>query len=238
MKPIIGINVDIKKGPPPEASLQTPYLESIHKSGGIPLMIPPMSDDDVQAVLAKIDGIMFIGGADYSPKRYNEEPDETVKLIDSTRDDFDFRLLKNVLDRRDMPILGICLGCQLLNVGLGGSLIQDIKKRFPQSEVMHASPNGWQDGFNRHDVNLVKGTRVHEIYGIERLTVSTSHHQAVNAVGKGLTVAAHCDDGVIEAVELPDRRFVIGVQWHPERDYDGSKNLFDKFVAVCANGHK
>lgn len=237
MKPIIGINCDIKVGPPPEACLQIPYYESIFKSGGIPVLLPPMSNEDLNAVLDRLNGIMFIGGADYCPKRYcDEETDETVKLINQDREQFDFDLMNVVLARREMPILGICLGAQLLNIGLGGSLLQDIKKSFPESDVTHASPNGWQVGFNQHAVNLTKGTIVHEIYGKDRLIVSTSHHQAVKNVGKGLRVAAHSDDGVIEAVELPDHRFAIGVQWHPERDYEGSKNLFDKFIAVSSNG--
>lgn len=237
MKPIIGINVDLKIGPPPEAALQIPYLEAIHKSGGIPVMIPPLSDEDLRQVLSRIDGLMFIGGADYSPKRYCEEQDETVKLIDERREGFDFLLLDEALKESRLPILGICLGCQLLNIGLGGSLLQDIKKHFPDSHVPHASPNGWEVGFNNHDVVVEKDSKIYQIYKKDRFGVSTSHHQAVNRLGKGLKIVAHSDDGVPEAVELTDRKFVIGVQWHPERDYETNKPLFDEFIAACSNGN-
>lgn len=237
MKPIIGINVDLKKGPPPEAALQTPYIEAIAKSGGIPVMLPPLNEDDLRRVLGRIDGVLFIGGADYSPKRYCEEQDDTVKLIDERREGFDFLLLDEVLKIEKMPMLGICLGAQLLNIGLGGSLHQDIKKHKPESTVAHASPNGWEVGFNNHDVIIQRDSKVFDIYKKERFVVSTSHHQAMNKIGKGLKVVAHSDDGIVEAVEWPDRKFVIGVQWHPERDYDGNKPLFDEFISACRNGH-
>jgi len=237
MKPIIGINVDLKKGPPPEAVLQMPYLEAVEKSGGIPVMIPPLNDEDLRRVLSRIDGLMFIGGADYSPRRYCEDQDDTVKLIDERREGFDFLLLDEALKFQGLPILGICLGCQLLNIGLGGSLLQDIKKHIPHSTVPHASPNGWEVGFNNHDVIVQKDSQIYRIYNKERFAVSTSHHQAINRVGKGLKVVAHSDDGVVEAVELPERKFCIGVQWHPERDYEGNKPLFDEFVSACRNGN-
>lgn len=238
MKPLIGINVDLKVGPPPEAALQIPYLEAVEKSGGIPVMIPPLNDEDLRHLLSRLDGVLFIGGADYSPKRYCEdEVDDTVKLIDQRREGFDFLLLDEVLKIEKMPMLGICLGCQLLNIGLGGSLLQDIKKHVPGSEVPHASPNGWHVGFNNHDVVVQRDSSLYDIYKKDRFVVSTSHHQAINRVGKGLRVVAHADDGVVEAVELPERKFVIGVQWHPERDYEGNKPLFDKFISACRNGH-
>lgn len=237
MKPIVGINVDLKLGPPPEAALQIPYLEAIEKSGGIPVMIPPLNDEDLRRVLSRIDGLMFIGGADYSPKRYCEEPDESVKLIHERREGFDFLLLDEALKESRLPILGICLGCQLLNIGLGGSLLQDIPKHFPESKVPHASPNGWEVGFNNHDVVVQKDSKIYNIYKKDRFGVSTSHHQAINRVGKGLKIVAHSDDGVVEAIEYPERKFVIGVQWHPERDYEGNKPLFDEFIAACRNGN-
>ncbi len=237
MKPIIGVNVDIKKGPPPEAALQIPYLEAVEKSGGIPVMIPPLNDEDLRAVLRRIDGMLLIGGADYSPKRYDEETDDTVKLIHERREEFDFRLLNELLKEEQLPILGICLGCQLLNIGLGGSLHQDIKKHFGESDVMHASPNGWEVGFNMHDVVVTdKESKLYNIFKKDRLGVSTSHHQAINRLGKGLKITAYSDDGVVEAVELPDRKFVIGVQWHPERDYEQNRPLFEQFIAACRNG--
>lgn len=237
MKPLIGINVDITSKPIPQVAVQLPYLEGVKRSGGIPVLIPPMPDEDLATVVSKLDGIMFIGGCDYHPRRYNEEVDDTCKLLEPQRDEFDFQLLDQALNNTKVPLLGICLGAQLINIGLGGSLVQDIKKHYPDSKVGHSSPNGWENGFNNHDVILKKGTLIHDIYKLEKVNISTSHHQSVKDVGKGLQVSAHAPDGVIEAVELPGSRWVVGVQWHPERDLEGSKCLFDAFITACKNGH-
>ncbi|MBK9142184.1 MAG: gamma-glutamyl-gamma-aminobutyrate hydrolase family protein [Candidatus Melainabacteria bacterium] len=235
MKPIIGINVDIRRGPPPEASLQTPYLESVANSGGIPLLIPPVPDEDLDAIIKRIDGLIFVGGLDYSPERYNEKPHPSCKLIDPQRDDFDFRLFHRAMKEERMPILGICLGAQLINVGLGGSLVQDIPSSYPESGVMHASPDGWDRGFNKHTVEIDAGSRLYGIYKRKQVEISTSHHQAVKEPGRGLAVVSRADDGVVEAVEGEGSRFLIGVQWHPERCYDVSKCLFDELVRVSSN---
>ena len=144
--------------------------------------------------------------------------------------------LRMVIERGD-PFLGICLGMQLLNVHRGGDLVQDIPKTYPESGIKHASPDGWNKGFNEHSVRLVKGSRLYEIYQKEELQISTSHHQAVRNPGDGLKVVSSADDGVIEAIELDGERMVIGVQWHPERGYDLNKPLFDSFVKASTNGH-
>lgn len=230
MKPVIGINVDVRQGPPPEASLQTPYIESIVSSGGIPLLIPPMPDEDLDRIISEIDGIVFVGGLDYSPSRYDQPTHPACKLIDSCRDDFDFRFFYRAMKSPNLPVLGICLGAQLINVGLGGSLIQDIPSTYPDSKTRHASPDGWENGFNEHSVKIESGSRLHDIYKATDIVVSTSHHQSVDKPGKGLRISSSADDGVVEAVEGEGSRFLIGVQWHPERAYAVSKCLFDEFV--------
>lgn len=237
MKPLIGINVDIQGEKPKLASVQANYFESVTKAGGIPVLIPPLQDDDLQELLKLIDGILFIGGYDYCPSSYGEEKHESVELAHEDRIDFDLRLVKNSLDKfPEMPILGICAGAQALNIGLGGSLYQDIPTEFPDSHVMHSSKNGWRDGFNQHKVIFREGTKLHEIYKLADLSVPTSHHQALKQIGAGLLVTADAEDGIAEAIELPDRPFVIGVQWHPERDYSGNRCLFESFVGAAAAG--
>lgn len=236
MKPVVGINLDIYGESPKIGKIQAFYYDSISKAGGIPILIPPCSDADLADLLKRIDGIMFIGGDDYCPSTYGEKKHDSVELAHEERIDFDFRLLHIALGDLSMPILGICAGCQLLNIGLGGSLIQDIPSVFPDSHVKHsAGADPWKEGFNKHKVILEAGTKLAKIYGgIKEIDVPTSHHQAVSRVGEGLRQAALADDGVIEAVELPSHPFVIGVQWHPERDYEGNEALFTTFVQACA----
>ena len=236
MKAFIGINVDIEGASPKKATIQANYYEAIARSDGTPVLIPPGSDKYVADLLGQIDAVLFIGGSDYSPTFYDEQTQATVELAHADRMDFDYRLLQHTLACPNLPVLGICAGCQIINIGLGGNLHQDIATDFPDSTVEHTSSNGWRSGFKNHAVNLQAESRLAKIYGQTRLAVPTSHHQCVKKLGIGLAATAHADDGIIEAVEMNERPFVIGVQWHPERDYAGNKALFDAFVrAAIAN---
>ncbi len=237
MKPLIGINMDVEAGPPAKASLQNLYIQAVQKAGGIALAIPPMPDEDLKALVGKLDGLVLIGGRDYSPERYGEEACPKVTLVETTREDFDFRLIKLALKDTAMPILGICAGCQLLNIALGGTLIQDIPSEVKGSSVHHSLPPGktlqdFAEGFMRHPVNIFPDSLLSTMYP-KHLDVPTSHHQAIKDLGKGLKVTANADDEIIEALELPNRPFTIGVQWHPERDYAGNKTLFEEFIKAC-----
>lgn len=232
MKPLIGINLDVRTGPPPETAVQTTYTQSILKAGGVPILLPPMPDDELADAVKNLAGLMLIGGLDYCPSNYGEEPHASVETMHPERERFDMRLMKKILNETELPILGICAGSQLLNIILGGTLIQDIATEFPDSQVNHSSaPNGWVKGHRMHDVLIQPGTQLAKYYPNSRVSVPTSHHQAIRKVGQGLVANAFCDDGVIEATELPSRSsFTIGVQWHPERDYETNKLLFEAFV--------
>jgi len=237
MKPLIGINMDVEAGPPAKASLQNLYIQAVQKAGGIALAIPPMPDEDLKELVARLDGLMLIGGRDYSPSRYGEETCPKVELVEASREDFDFRLINMTLKDSAMPILGICAGAQLLNIALGGTLIQDIGSECPDSSIDHSLPPGktlqdFAEGFMRHSVNIFPDSLLSKLYP-KQLTVPTSHHQAIRDVGRGLKVTANADDQIIEALELDSRPFTIGVQWHPERDYTGNQNLFEEFIKAC-----
>jgi putative glutamine amidotransferase len=235
MKPIIGINLDLKiEATPERAVIYRTYYEAVTSSGGIPLLIPPMSDEDLDQVFTKIDGLMLMGGLDYCPSLYDEERHPTVQLIHPERQDFDLRLVQKALSKPDFPILGICGGLQILNIALDGSLVQDIPSEKPDSHVVHSkSANCTTEGWIKHEVVLEPGSRLHKIYNRDRVNVPTSHHQSVRKLGNGLKAAAHAEDGIIEAVEHQTRPFTFGVQWHPERDYETSKALFDYFIQQC-----
>jgi len=234
MKPLIGINLDVEAGPPVAASVQSTYYEAIQKAGGIPVLLPPMSEEDLDIVLKKLSGLMLIGGRDYCPSFYNEDRHEKTELAHPERLRFDLQLIDKAIRNSQMPILGICAGHQLLNIGLKGSLFQDIETTHPHSNVVHTSKNGWSDGFTRHRVKVEPGTILAGLYNTSEFEVPTSHHQAIKELGEGLLVSAVAEDGIVEAVEMKERPFTVGVQWHPERDFEGNKKLFVEFVKRSA----
>jgi putative glutamine amidotransferase len=229
-KPLIGVNCDIDGDKPRLIGLSAPYIQALKNSGAIPVLLPPMPQEDLSRVLKTLDGVMMIGGADYPPSLYGQKTDSKTEVMDEERWRFDILLAKTVVDKTRLPFLGICAGCQALNISRGGSLVQDIPSKLPEMKVAHASKDGWQKGFNKHEVRFAKLTKLKGIYGIDSLSVPTSHHQCVDKTGDELAIAATTDDGVVEAIELKGQRFVVGVQWHPERDFPANRDLFKNFV--------
>ncbi len=229
MKPIIGVNTDVNRKSSSDTcyTILKNYVAAIESAGGIPLLLPPMAKEDLTPLLKNIHGMLFIGGNDYSPSLYGEKPDETIELIDQERENFDLTLMNLCLNDFKVPILGICGGCQLLNISLNGSLIQDI----PESNVKHGK-HLW------HYVEIEKNSKLYDIYKATRLNVPTNHHQAIKKLGHGLTISAYADDKIIEAIEITNKNFIIGVQWHPERDLAGNLPLFKAFIEsslLCRN---
>lgn len=236
MKPVIGINLDIKDGPPAEGAIGLSYPEAISKAGGLPVLIPPMDKADLAILLSSVNGIMLIGGRDYSPECYGDTCGVNVSLINKQRESFDLLLINMALEA-NLPILGICAGCQLLNIALGGKLIQDIPSEKP-SNVHHTKPADFQEAYYKHSIEIAPSSRLAGIYTKAKFDVPTSHHQAVKALGQGLKASAFAEDGIIEAIELDNRDDVIGIQWHPERDYQTNRELFEFFVSQCGKSLK
>lgn len=228
-KPVIGINVDVDEKQPRRYTIVSKYVEAVRQAGGLPLLLPPMDEDDCRQALSKIDGLLMIGGDDYPPESYGDKLEAKTVVMDPERAKFDL-LAARLANQAGLPYLGVCAGSQVLNIASGGTLVQDIPSHFPQSKVNHASKNGWQTGFNRHIVKAEAGTKLASIIGDAPMTVVTSHHQCVGRAGSGLKVSARSEDGLVEAVEAVDKPFVIGVQWHPERDYSANKALFAHFI--------
>jgi gamma-glutamyl-gamma-aminobutyrate hydrolase PuuD len=209
------------------------YLDLIEASGGEPLLLPPRagSGDGSSAaaaasrrferVVAGLAGLVLVGGGDVDPARYGVDADPRNGGTSDRRDDLEFGLLSAAL-ARDLPVLAVCRGMQVLNVGLGGDLVQHLPDRL--GSTRHQPGPG---AFGPVTVSTGPRSRLRRILG-PRLEVQCSHHQAVDRLGRGLVVTAHSEDGVIEAVESPDHRFVVGVQWHPEEI--GDRRLFDALV--------
>ena len=187
-------------------------MRGVERAGGRALLVPP-TGVGVEETLDALDGIVFSGGADIDPARYGQEPEPATSGIERFRDDYEFALLERALER-DLPVLGICRGSQVLNVGLGGDLVQHLPD---VSDETHKDVPG---DFADHEVDVERGTRVGDLLG-SRAPVKSHHHQGFGRLGEGLVISARADDGTVEAVEDPERRFAVGVLWHPEAGEDG-----------------
>ena len=204
----------------PAALLPMSYVTSVERAGGRPLLIPPI-EDAVEETLDALDGLILSGGADIDPSAYDAEPHPETKITQPERDRAELALLEGAL-AREMPVLAICRGMQVLNVLHGGDLHQHLPER-----VGHAGHRETPGVFSEHEVRLEAGSRTGALLGAATL-VKSSHHQGVGELGQGLEVVGRAGDGTIEAIEDPAHRFAVGVLWHPEEGED--KRLFEALV--------
>ena len=207
------------------------YLDAVLWAGGLPLMIPTTDDRDiVREYVRRVQGILLPGSpTDIDPKHYGATPHAKLGKLYPERDATDFTIL-NYAEERNLPLLGICFGVQSLNVYRGGSLIQDIPALVQQS-LQHEADDGKPPA--RHTVQIEESSLIGKLSGQSEMDVNSYHHQSIEKPGRNLTPAAFAPDGVIEAVEDTNGRFIVGVQWHPERgwkDDEFSKKLFSTFI--------
>jgi putative glutamine amidotransferase len=206
------------------------YLDAVTRAGAAPLVVGPgLGHEALPALLERVDGLLLLGGGDVDPSRYGATlRHPAVYDVRPEQDAFELAALLCAVDR-GLPVLAICRGAQLLDVAYGGTLHQHL------GDEAAAGHRG-----TVHGVDVVEGSRVAELVGGLRAEVASSHHQAIDAVGPGLSVTARADDGTIEAVELDDdERWVVGVQWHPEDTAatdPAQQSVFDGFVARCRQG--
>lgn len=231
-KPLIGINADYRsaQGNQPSFSVVTAgYYDSIIEAGGIPVIVPPLAnDDDIQAILDRLDGFVLIGGADLDPRLDGYMRHPSVRPLDSRRELFDRRLAQAIVERK-MPVFGIGVGMQLLNVTLGGNLFLHIPEDLP-SAIPHRDP---QDPGHRHGLEITPNSLMERVYGEGEIRVSSRHHMAIDEVAPGFEVTARCPDGVIEAIESDNPDWVaIGTQFHPENDAASALDvrIFEEFL--------
>jgi gamma-glutamyl-gamma-aminobutyrate hydrolase PuuD len=224
-RPVIGITTYVTPAKWSDWELEAAlvpadYVRAVERAGGRALLVPP-SHDGVEETLESLDGLIFSGGSDLDPELYGQEAHAETSDVTRKRDTAELALLEAALER-DMPVLAICRGSQVLNVARGGDLVQHLPDEVGD-EKHKQTPGTFAD----HDVSVEDGSRLASVLG-ERAPVKSHHHQGFGKVGQGLRVVAHADDGTIEAVEDPTHRFALGVLWHPEAGEDA--RLFEELV--------
>ena len=231
-KPLIGINADYRsaKGNDPAYSIITAgYYNSILAAGGVPVIVPPMDDeDDIRTALEPLQGFVLVGGGDLDPHRDGFMRHTSVRLMDGRREIFDRTLMRLIAERR-MPVFGIGVGLQLLNVTMGGNLFLHIPEDIPTA-LPHKDP---QDISHRHGLEIAPNSLMDRVYGDGEIRVNSKHHMAIDEVAAGFGVTARCPDGVIEAIESQsDEWFAFGTQFHPETDAASAldQRIFEEFI--------
>lgn len=212
-------------------SVAADFINAIEKAGGIPVIIPARADESmIDEFYELCDAFLFTGGVDVDSRLYGERLRKCGSLT-PLRDNFEIYLIRKLYDDGTKPVLGICRGCQIINVALGGSLYQDLKSEgYEEHSIMMLPRN-----YPTHSVKLNEGSKLYEIFGTDTIEVNSYHHQAMNRIADNADCAALSEDGVREAIELEGKKFFIGVQWHPEMMFDSElqSKLFSAFVEAA-----
>lgn len=220
-KPIIGITANFGEY---GTQLAEAYYESVRQAGGVPVVLPASLDvEGMEDFLLGVDGLLFSGGADINPLLFDEEPEQNLHSICPQRDFQELLLMKRALDKQ-IPILGICRGIQMLAVATGGTVVQDIYSSASYDKPLLKHSQDLARPFASHTVEIASDSILSTLFKDSRLEVNSFHHQAVLNPGKGMKITAKSPDGVVEAIESSEFKSVLGVQWHPECFYQTTDN--------------
>lgn len=211
-------------------------IQAVEEAGGLPVLVPiSIGDEALREIYERLDGLLLPGGGDIRPNIYGADMHPLTDNIDDARDRVELNITRWAVGD-DIPVLGICRGHQVLNVALGGTLIQDV----PSEIGVDISHNVTVPRNSRpHEVNIDPGSRLAAILGTNQIAVNSLHHQSVGEAAPDACITAYSPDGVVEAIEVPNKKFVLSVQWHPEdlyRDDPAMKRLFKAFVEAAAGG--
>lgn len=219
MRPLVAVTSTIvpEAGPyqRPEIALYAIYVRVLERIGLASLLVTPVhSFRSLPILFDQVDGLVLTGGEDIDPALYGEDPIPRLGLVNPERDRIEMAALKLALER-ELPILAICRGLQLMNVCFGGTLYQDLATQRPETRLQHVQRETWER--RTHLARFARDSRLARIFGADELLINSFHHQAIKDLGGGLDVVGVAEDGTVEAVEAPDFPWVVGVQWHPER---------------------
>jgi putative glutamine amidotransferase len=231
-RPLIGLNADFrnaKKDSPAYTFLAAGYHDAIVAAGGIPVIVPSMeNEEDLEQVLDVLEGFVFVGGADLDPRRDGFMLHPSVRALEARREVFDRTLMRLVAQRR-MPVFGIGVGMQLLNISQGGNLFLHIPEDVPTA-IPHRDP---QDPAHRHTLEVVPNSLMERVFGDGEIRVNSMHHMAIDELARGFRVTARCPDGIIEAIESTRSDwFAMGTQFHPESETASAIDIriFEEFI--------
>lgn len=243
MRPIIGITCDTYISPPDTSGGRTydisavgrKYIDAIEAAGGAPILLPSVSNQEYASrFIDVLDGLLLTGGEDIDPSLYGEEPQWVLGNQDEAKDQLEFWLIEEALDR-NLPIFGICRGTQMLNVVAGGSLYQDVRL-FSEEVIKHYQRAS--GAHPTHSIEIDPASKLFEIIGERSIRVNSFHHQSVKDIARGFKVTARAKDGIIEALESQNYPFVLGVQFHPEamwQKHPKMAALFKAFIERCSS---
>lgn len=243
MKPLIGITCSMGLGitsmtmenlPQEQHRMNDTYVKAIIQAGGIPVVIPAYEDISlIKELVDRLDGVLLSGGVDLDPARYGQRPNAHLGRVSPRRDAAEIAIARYVIRETDKPLLGICRGVQVMNVAMGGSLYIDLPSEGKLAHSLSMYPRHQVS----HEIEVAENTHLAEAMGTGKNMVNSFHHEAVKELAEGFAVSAvSVPDDVIEAIELPGERFVVGVQWHPEEltTRQEAKQIFRNFVAAAS----
>ncbi len=223
MKSLIGITPSIENN---KYMLNRAYAEAVLKNGGIPNILTYGEIDDIDFILSKYDGILLSGGGDVDPSYYSQKIHPKTEIVDKIRDEFELTLCKKAVEK-NIPLLAICRGVQILNVAFSGTLYQHIENHNFNDERFS----------EKHEINISPNTLLFNILKNDKIKTNSIHHQAIAKIGKDLKASAVSEDGIVEALEY-NNKFTLGVQWHPEALFDKIEihsKIFEYFIEACKN---
>ncbi|GLO65187.1 MULTISPECIES: gamma-glutamyl-gamma-aminobutyrate hydrolase family protein [Oceanobacillus] len=235
MKPVIGITSSMETDCS-QYTINNRNIRAIENAGGIPVMLPYLKEkEDINHMMNKLDGLYLTGGYDIDPTLFGEEPLPGLGTIIPERDRSEIAYIERMIET-DKPILGVCRGSQILNIAIGGSMYQDIYTQLDTSTLLQHQQKA-PFGHRSHFVNVKEDSLLFQLTGMDKFKVNSYHHQTNNRVPKDYQICATASDGIIEAFESTNHRFVLGLQWHPEGliDYkeDPSLSIYQGFIKAC-----